>query len=56
VGKNKKWFDETLQETRSHNTNKLRYRKRLQQEQEAEEEMKNFDEDKDASDTFPETS
>lgn len=43
VTKNKKRFDEQLQEVRSHNHNKLRYRKRVQQEQEAAEELKEYE-------------
>jgi hypothetical protein len=42
MGKNKKTFDEQLQETRTKNHNKLRYRKRVQQEQEADKELKEF--------------
>lgn len=47
MGKNKKQFDENLQEVRSHNSNKLRYRKRVQQEEEADKELKEYlDEDR----------
>lgn len=43
MGKNKKQFDETLQESRSKNSNKLRYRKRVQEEQEAEQQLREFE-------------
>lgn len=43
VGKTKKQFDEQLQEVRSKQHNKLRYRKRQQQEQEAEKELKEYE-------------
>lgn len=41
--KQKKQFDEQLQEIRSKNHNKLPYRKRVQQEQEADEELKEYE-------------
>lgn len=43
VTKQKKQFDEQLQEIRSKNHNKLPYRKRVQQEQEADEELKEYE-------------
>lgn len=43
MGKNKKQFDEQLQETRSKQHNKLRYRKRVQQEHEADKELKDYE-------------
>lgn len=43
MGKDKKKFDERLQEARTKNHNKLRYRKRVQQEQEAEKELKDYE-------------
>lgn len=42
MGKNKKKFDEKLQESRTRNHNKLRYRKRVQEEQEADKELKTY--------------
>jgi hypothetical protein len=43
MGKTKKKFEEQLQEVRSKDHNKLRYRKRVQQEQEAEKELKEYE-------------
>lgn len=43
MGKDKKKFDEQLQEVRTRNHNKLRYRRRVQQEEEAEKELKDFE-------------
>lgn len=43
VGKDQKRFDEQLQEVRTKNHNKLRYRKRVQQEEEAVEELKEYE-------------
>lgn len=43
MGKSKKQFDEKLQEVRSHKHDKLRYRKRMQQEQEAEKQLKDYE-------------
>lgn len=43
VGKTKKKFDEKLQETRSKQHDKLRYRKRLQDEEEAEKQLKEYE-------------
>jgi hypothetical protein len=43
MGKDKKRFDETLQDVRSKNHNKLRYRRRLQQEEEAVKELKEYE-------------
>lgn len=43
MGKDKKRFDESLQETRNKNHNKLRYRKRVQQEEEAAKELKEYE-------------
>lgn len=45
MGRDKKKFDESLQETRTKNHNKLRYRKRVQQEQEADKELKEYTND-----------
>lgn len=42
MGKAKKYFDEKLQETRTKNHNKLRYRRRVQQDHEAEQQVKEF--------------
>lgn len=42
MGKDKKQFDEQLQELRHKNHDKLRYRRRVQEEQEAQEELKKF--------------
>lgn len=42
MGKDKKYHDDKLQEVRSKNHNKLRYRKRVQQEHEAEKELKDY--------------
>ncbi len=41
--KSKKKFDEKLQELRSRNHDKIRYRKRVQQEQEADKELKQYE-------------
>lgn len=46
MGKDKKYFDENLQETRTKHHNKLRYQKRKQQEDEADKELKEFNERK----------
>lgn len=46
MGKNKKDFDEKLQEVRTKNHNTRRYLKRVQQEHEAEDELKEFTERK----------
>jgi hypothetical protein len=43
VGKDKKRFDERLQEVRSNKHNKVQYRKRVQQEQEADKELKDYE-------------
>lgn len=43
MGKDKKKFNEQLQEVRSKQHNKLRYRKRVQQEHEAEKELKDYE-------------
>jgi hypothetical protein len=43
MGKTKKKFEEQLQEVRSKDHNKLRYRKRVQQEQEAQKELKEYE-------------
>lgn len=43
MGKDKKQFDERLQEVRGKNHNKLRYRKRVQEEREAEKELKDYE-------------
>lgn len=43
VGKEKKKFDEQLQEVRTKNHNKRRYLKRVQQEEEAQKELKDFE-------------
>lgn len=43
MGKDKKQFDDKLQEVRSKQHNKLRYRKRVQQEQEADKELKEYE-------------
>lgn len=42
MGKDRKRFDEKLQEVRSKQHNKLRYRKRVQQEHEADKELKEY--------------
>lgn len=42
MGKDKKYHEEKLQELRTRNHNKLRYRKRVQQEQEADKELKEY--------------
>jgi hypothetical protein len=47
VGKDKKRFDENLQETRTRHHNKIRYQKRVQEEQEAEQELKEFQKNED---------
>jgi hypothetical protein len=54
VGKDKKRFDETLQESRTKNTNKLRYLKRVQEEQEADDELKNWNPNEGQDDSLPE--
>jgi hypothetical protein len=47
MGKDKKRFDESLQEARSKKHNKLQYLKRVQQEAEADKELKEYrDEDR----------
>lgn len=43
MGKDKKHFDENLQETRTKHHNKLRYQKRKQEEREADKELTEFD-------------
>jgi hypothetical protein len=43
MGKDRKRFKEQLQEVRSKNHNKLRYRRRLQQEEEAVKELKEYE-------------
>lgn len=43
VTKDKKRFDESLQEVRSKNANKLRYRKRVQDEEEAKKQLKDYE-------------
>ena len=43
MGEKKKYFEERLQETRNKNHNKLRYRKRVQQDQEADKELKDYE-------------
>jgi hypothetical protein len=43
LGKTKKKFDEKLQEVRSHKHDKLRYRKRVQDEQEADKQLKEYE-------------
>ena len=43
MGKDKKYHDEKLQELRQRNHNKLRYRKRVQQEHEADKELKEYE-------------
>lgn len=43
MGNKKKEFEERLQETRSKNHNKLRYRKRVQQDHEADKELKDYE-------------
>ena len=40
---NRKEFEEKLQELRHHNHDKLRYRKRVQQEEEAEKQLKEYE-------------
>lgn len=42
MGKNSKKFDEQLQEVRSKNHNKIRYRKRIQEESEADKELRDW--------------
>lgn len=43
MGKDKKYHDEKLQELRTKHHDRLRYRKRVQQEREAEEELKQYE-------------
>ena len=43
MGKTKKKFDERLQETRSKQPDKLRYRKRVQDEEEAVKQVKEYE-------------
>ena len=43
MGKDRKKFDEQLQETRTKHHNRLRYQKRKQQEEEAEKELKDYE-------------
>lgn len=54
MGKDKKHFDEQLQETRTKHHNKLRYRKRVQQEQEAEKQLKEYNGEPPDDDTIRE--
>lgn len=43
MGKNKKYFDEQLQEVRNDKHDKVQYRKRKQQEEEAEKQLKDYE-------------
>lgn len=42
MGKDKKHFDESLQETRTKNHSKLRFLKRVQEDEDAKKRMKEF--------------
>jgi hypothetical protein len=46
MGKDKKKFNEALQEVRSNNHNKLRYRKRVQQDADARKQLKDYEDRK----------
>lgn len=46
ASKDKKQFDEYLQEVRTKHKNKLRYQKRRQQEREADQELKDYEDRK----------